>query len=165
MKTDAISLLTKQHAEARELLAALAKTTDRGVKTRTELLAKLRTALTAHMSIEEEIFYPAYKQAAERKKDQHLFYEALEEHRAAKKVLKDLRHADPASVAFGGKAKVLKELVEHHADEEEKEMFPIARDLMPKEQLSELGARMQERLEQIENGRAWDRDGTQTQSA
>jgi hemerythrin-like domain-containing protein len=157
MSKNAIQLLTEQHKEARELLAELSKTTDRGVKTRTELLDKLRQALTGHMMIEEEIFYPAYKQAVDRKKDKRLYYEAQEEHRAAKHVLKDVLRADPASLAFGGKVKVLEELIEHHADEEEKDMFPLAREVLSKEELAVLGARMAERLEQINGGRAWDR--------
>ncbi len=165
MAEDAISLLTKQHQEARKLLDALTNTTDRGVKIRTELTANLKTALTGHMLIEEEIFYPAYKEAVARKKDERRYYEAQEEHKAAKRVLKDLLHTDLASLAFGGKAKVLKELVEHHADEEEEEMFPIAREVMSKDELLELGTRMHERFSQIEDGRAWDRDAAQTPHA
>src|SRR5688572_22061299 len=128
MALDAIALLKAQHKSARELLKALVATTDRGVKTRKELLAKIQSELSQHMAIEEEIFYPEFKRAVETKKDKRLYYEAQEEHKAAKKVLKDIVHADPATVAFGGKVKVLMELVEHHIEEEEQEMFPKARE-------------------------------------
>jgi hypothetical protein len=79
-----------------------------------------------------------------------MFFEALEEHRAAGDlVLPDLLRTDVSSDQFGGRAKVLKELVEHHADEEEKEMFPRAKALMDKAQLRELGERMATRKAEL----------------
>ncbi len=157
MPQDAISLLKQQHKSTQETLMALTNTTERGIKIRHELLAKLRSELTQHMLLEEEIFYPAFKAAVERKKDKRLYYEAHEEHKAAKAVLKDLARADASSVAFGAKAKVLKELIEHHVEEEENEMFPRAREAFTKQELVELAERMQARKQAIENGRAWDR--------
>ncbi|MET0227023.1 MAG: hemerythrin domain-containing protein, partial [Dokdonella sp.] len=97
-------------------------------------------------TIEEEIFYPAFKEAAKIADDRTMYFEALEEHRAAGDlVLPDLLATDPAADNFSGRAKVLKELVEHHADEEEKEMFPRARKLLSKSELAELGSRMEAR--------------------
>lgn len=156
MSQDAIALLKQQHESARETFEALSHTTERGIKIRHELLAKLRSELTQHMLIEEEIFYPAFKAAVERKKDKRLYYEAQEEHKTAKAVLKDLVRSDPASVAFGAKAKVLKELIEHHIEEEEQEMFPRAREALSKEELVELAERMEVRRQAIEHGRSWD---------
>jgi hypothetical protein len=60
----------------------------------------------------------------------------------------DLEKTDPGSVEFGGRAKVLKELVDHHADEEE-ELFRTARKLFSKDELKELGERMQQRKEEL----------------
>ena len=157
MAQDAIALLKAQHKTARELLKALVATTDRGVKTRKELLAKIQSELTQHMLIEEEIFYPEFKLAVETKKDKRLYYEAQEEHKAAKKVLKDIVHSDPATVAFGGKAKVLMELIEHHIEEEEEEMFPKAREAFSKQELVEIAQRMETRRQAIEAGRTWER--------
>jgi hemerythrin superfamily protein len=147
---DAIRLLKEDHATVRKLLAELADTTSRGVKTRTELLEKIAAELEAHTTIEEEIFYPAFKEAGEKSDDAKLYFEALEEHRAAGDlVLPDLLKTDVGSDQFGGRAKVLKELVEHHADEEEKEMFPRAKELLGKERLEELGEAMQARKQQL----------------
>lgn len=157
MAKNAISFLKEQHAETREHLEALTATTDRGVKTRARLLAQIESELQHHMQLEEEIFYPAFKEAVERKKDKTLFYEAKEEHEAAKKVLRDLVRADAATLAFGGKAKVLQELVEHHIKEEEDEMFPIAKKVLSAEELNTLGERMMNRKKQLESGRSWDR--------
>ncbi|MEO7324099.1 MAG: hypothetical protein ABIW82_04645 [Dokdonella sp.] len=62
-----------------------------------------------------------------------MYFEALEEHRAAGElVLPDLIGSDPGSEQFSSRAKVLKELVEHHASEEEKDSFPVHANLFPK---------------------------------
>ncbi|HET7925820.1 MAG TPA: hemerythrin domain-containing protein [Rhodanobacteraceae bacterium] len=147
---DAIALLKKDHAEVRELLGELAETTSRGVKKRAELLEEIAAKLKAHTTIEEEIFYPAFKDAGEKSDDDKMYFEALEEHRAAGDlVLPDLLKTNPASEQFSGRAKVLKELVEHHADEEEKDMFPRAKKLLSKDELAELGARLEARKEEL----------------
>jgi hemerythrin-like domain-containing protein len=104
--------------------------------------------LETHTTLEEEIFYPAFRDASPAKDDQTMYYEALEEHNAAKLVLADLERADPATPSFGGKAKVLKELVLHHAKEEERDMFPAARKHLSKKELVDLGSRMAVRRRQ-----------------
>ena len=147
---DAITLLKQGHAKVRGLLAELADTTNRAEKTRTDLLGKIATEIKVHATIEEEIFYPAFKAASEKADDGKMFFEALEEHRAAGDlVLPDLLDTDVHSDQFGGRAKVLKELIEHHADEEEKDMFPRARELMDKAQLVALGERMTQRKAEL----------------
>ena len=150
---NAIQLLKEDHAKVRKLLSELAETTPRGVKTRSELLEKIATELRVHSKIEEEIFYPALRAAAKTREDQTMYFEALEEHRAAGElVLPDLEKTDVASDKFSGRAKVLKELVEHHAGEEEKEMFPRARELLSADELKELGARMEQRKQELLSG-------------
>jgi hemerythrin-like domain-containing protein len=143
---DAITLLKDDHKKVKALLTELADTTNRAQKTRAELLAKIATEIEVHTTIEEEIFYPAFKAAGEKSDDAKMFFEAKEEHRAAGDlVLPDLLKSDVTSDQFGGRAKVLKELIEHHADEEEKEMFPRARELLDRDVLVQLGERMQAR--------------------
>jgi hemerythrin superfamily protein len=147
---DALSLLKDDHKEVRALLGELAETTNRAEKTRTELLAKIAKELEVHTQIEEEIFYPAFKKAGKNSDDNKMFFEAMEEHRAAGDlVLPDLLKTGVTSDQFGGRAKVLKELVEHHADEEEKEMFPRARALLGKDALAELGERLAARKQEL----------------
>lgn len=161
---NAIAFLKTQHDEMKDLLASLATTTDRGVKTRRELLSKIDVQLRQHMQLEEEIFYPEFKNAVERKKDKKLYFEAKEEHHVARGVLHDLRSADPASLAFGGKVNVLKELVEHHIHEEESEMFPIAKDLFTADELKELGTKMATRQRALAAGYSWDRSAVAAHS-
>ena len=147
---DAITLLKNDHEEMRGLLGQLEETTTRALKRRRELIADIEAKLKAHTTIEEEIFYPAFKKAGEKSDDDKMYFEALEEHRAAGDlVLPDLVKTDPASDKFSGRAKVLKELVEHHADEEEQEMFPRARKLLSKDELTQLGQRLEARKEQL----------------
>lgn len=63
---NAIDLLKKDHETVKGLLERLSSTTERGVKTRVELLHKIEQELMVHTDIEEEIFYPAYKEAGKK---------------------------------------------------------------------------------------------------
>jgi hemerythrin superfamily protein len=147
---NAIQLLKDDHKKVRGLLAELESTTARGTKKRTQLLSTIGKELRVHTKIEEEIFYPALREAGEKSDDEKMYFEALEEHRAAGElVLPDLEKTAPDSEKFSGRAKVLKELVEHHADEEEKEMFPRARKLLSAAELNSLGARMAARKREL----------------
>ena len=147
---NAIQLLKQDHKTVRELLAELESTTKRASKRRAELVAKLAQEIDVHTRIEEEIFYPAFKEAGDKSDDAKLYFEAKEEHRAAgEMVLPDLLKTAPDSEEFSGRAKVLKELIEHHAREEEREMFPRARELFSAGELRELGERMLERKQAL----------------
>ncbi len=154
-RPNAIDLLKADHREVEGLLDDLVATTTRGIKTRRDLLTRISLLLKAHVAIEEEIFYPAFKQAGDGKDDSKMFFEALEEHRAAGDlVLPDLLDTAPETENFSGRAKVLRELVTHHADEEEKEMFKRARQLMEREELQKLGESMAARKKEfLANGR------------
>ncbi len=134
----------------RDLLGELVDTTKRAAKKRGELLAKIRRELLVHVQLEEEIFYPAFRDA-DGSEHQKIFFEAKEEHRAVVQlVLPDLEQTEPTTEEFSGRAKVLKELIEHHADEEEKDMFPKARKALGRSRLSELGEQMQQRRRELE---------------
>jgi hemerythrin superfamily protein len=147
--TDAISILQEQHREVRKLLDELSSTTTRAEKTRARLLPELETRLRGHMRIEEEILYPAFREAAENEKEQQMFFEALDEHRAAEMELDELCKQEVTDVRFSAKAKVLKDMVEHHVQEEEKCLFPKLRELFTKDELSDLGTKMLERFQAV----------------
>ncbi len=140
---NAIELLKDDHKTVKAILQRLGETTERAVKTRSELLQKIEIELLVHTTLEEEIFYPAY-QAAGGKEQAVMSSEAREEHRTVDAlVLPDLKQTAPSSIEFSGRAKVLKELLEHHIEEEEKEMFPQAAKLLGKQKLQELGEQME----------------------
>jgi hemerythrin-like domain-containing protein len=147
MPKDAVTLLKEDHARARKLLAQLESA--RGPSRRKDLLERVAEEITLHTTLEEEIFYPAFHDAASRKSDDVKYFEALAEHNVVRIVIPDLRMTDAASDAFPAKAKVLKELVEHHAEEEEKELFPRARTLLGAEALARLGARLRARKTEL----------------
>jgi hemerythrin superfamily protein len=151
-KINAIDLLTKDHANVRELLDTLAATKARGAQKRATLFAKIDQELKAHATIEEEIFYPAYREAAKKHDDVKLFFEATEEHALVDIVLGALEAGDPSTEEYGAKCKVLKDLVEHHAEEEEEMMFPRAKKLLGRVRLLELGAEMRSRKDQLLTG-------------
>ena len=136
---DAIALLKEDHTKVRALLGRLEETSERAAGQREKLLATIERELKIHTKIEEDIFYPAFREAAEKKNDKELYFEAVEEHHVVDMVLPEIKATAVASDEFGAKAKVLKDLVEHHAEEEEKEMFPRARKLMNRDELLRLG--------------------------
>lgn len=139
---NAIDLLKADHEKAKGILSQLSESTDRAVKKRTELLEKLELEVSIHTQLEEQILYPAYK-AAGGKAEAEMYYEAKEEHRTVDSlVLPDLKGTDPTSPEFAGRVKVIKELLEHHIEEEETDMFPHAKKILGKAKLDELGDQM-----------------------
>ena len=136
---DAISLLEDDHERMRGLLRELEQTTEKTATRREKLLATIEQELRVHTRIEEDVFYPAFFDAARTGNDKELYYEAVEEHHVVDLVLPEIKGTDPKGAPFAAKAKVLKDLVEHHAEEEEEEMFPRARKLMERERLVGLG--------------------------
>ena len=139
---DAITLLKADHDRMRDLLTQLESTTERGVKTRTELFATIKGELTVHEVIEEEIFYPELK-AHPKAKD--IVLEGYEEHHVVDLVMGELENLPVDDEAWGAKAVVMKENVEHHMEEEEGEMFKQARSVFDQAELEDLGQRMEDR--------------------
>ena len=140
---NAIELLVQDHEKLKKLLEQISSTTERAGKTRTDLLAQIEAEVLSHTRIEEEIFYPAYREASD-KEGVKMFHEAVEEHRAVGElVLPDLLKTQPDTVQFSGRIKVLKELLEHHIEEEESEMFPDAKEVLKAEELNRLGQEME----------------------
>ena len=142
---DAIALLKKDHEKVRGLLGQLEKSSG---ERHDKLLAQVEQELKVHTQIEEEIFYPAYRDATEKKSDRKLYFEAVEEHHVVDMVMPEANDGG-STEELQAKAKVLKDLVEHHADEEEKEMFPRARKALDREELLELGERIRQRKEEL----------------
>ena len=139
---DAISLLKADHVKVKGILRELEPTTERALKTRTELFSKLKTELTVHEIIEEEIFYPALK---EHPKAKDIVLEGYEEHHVVDTVMAELEDLPVDDESWGAKAKVMKENVEHHMEEEEGEMFQKARQVFDRDELEALGTRMERR--------------------
>jgi len=136
---DAITLLKHDHDKVKKLLTELESTTERGVKTRSELFATIKGELTVHEMIEEEIFYPELK-AHPKAKD--IVLEGFEEHHVVDLLMAELESLDVSDETWGAKAIVMKENIEHHIEEEEGEMFTKARQVFDRDELNDLGERM-----------------------
>jgi hemerythrin-like domain-containing protein len=139
---DAIKLLKADHDKVKRLLTELESTTERGLKIRAELFSTIKGELTLHEIVEEEIFYPELKSHPKAK---DIVLEAYEEHNVVDRLMKDLEELPVDDEKWGAKAKVMKENIEHHIEEEEGEMFKQARQVFDADELEDLGARMEKR--------------------
>jgi iron-sulfur cluster repair protein YtfE (RIC family) len=137
---DAFELLKQDHEKVSGIFEKLEPTTERGLKTREELFTQLKQELDVHAAIEEEIFYPAIKDADE---THEITLEAYEEHAVVKQLLAELDSDPKDTEEWKAKLTVLQENVEHHVEEEEDEMFPKARKVLSEEQIEQLGTRME----------------------
>jgi hemerythrin-like domain-containing protein len=144
---NAFQLLKEDHQKVDSIFQQLEPTTERAEKTRTELFAKLRDELDIHTRVEESVFYPAIKQAAETRE---MVFEGLEEHHVVKLLLKELESLPVDTEQWTAKLKVLKENVEHHVEEEEQEMFQKARQVLDEDEINQLGAQMEEMKKQLQ---------------
>jgi hemerythrin superfamily protein len=132
----ATALLKKQHRKVEGMFATLEK--GKGKGDLSAVLGQLANDLAAHMAIEQTIFYPAVG-----KIDPELVGESYQEHAIAELALKRLLETTIDDATFAPKVTALKELILHHVEEEEKELFPAVEKKMGSEELDTLGARMQ----------------------
>jgi hemerythrin superfamily protein len=139
---DAIQLLKDDHKKVEKIFSDLENKRD----DRRALFPELDRELTIHAEIEEKIFYPAAKEA---EPTRDLVLESIEEHKQIKMVLADLEQTDMRTAEWAADLKVLKEDVMHHVGEEENELFPKIKKILSKEQLEDLGTRMEEMKMQL----------------
>ena len=138
MAADILKTLKDEHDQLRDLFEQMEKTTERAEKGRLDLLEKIKQGLIPHAVWEEEVFYPAFKERADRD-GLKSHAEAIAEHRAVElRVLPDLEAASPTTTEFAGRAKVLGEFVDHHAKEEESTMFKMARSMFNTEERAQM---------------------------
>jgi hypothetical protein len=124
-RSDAISLLKADHREVEGWFEQFEKT--RSDEKKSDLAAKICTALKVHTAIEEEIFYPAFLEATEEKDIHH---EAEVEHNGAKNLIAEIEASGPEDDYYDAKVSVLSEMIKHHVKEEEQRegMFAKARE-------------------------------------
>lgn len=138
---DAIALLTADHKKVKGMFSQFSKLKDEGSdEEKSDLVTDICNELKIHTTIEEEIFYPAVRQAI---KDSDLMDEALVEHAGAKDLVAQLEGMDTKDDLYDAKVTVLGEQINHHVKEEEGEMFPKAK--RAKLDTANLGAKMLKR--------------------
>jgi len=144
---DVILLLTDDHREVKELFHEYESAGERAHKRKQRIVEQVFHALQAHTRVEEEIFYPAVQAKADHEGEE-LVAESRQEHHVVDVLMSEMQTLEPDNPEYEAKFKVLMENVEHHAKEEEKEMFPLAKQRL-RDELKELGERMQQRKDEL----------------
>jgi hemerythrin superfamily protein len=145
---NALKLLETQHRQVDELFEEFESAGEGAKKTQERLCREISDALAIHSEIEEKIFYPEVKEASSDVED--LLRESVEEHLSVKRLIADIMEKGIDDENFAARMKVLKEQVEHHVEEEEKELFPKVKKSCDAETLEEMGERMQELADDLE---------------
>jgi hemerythrin superfamily protein len=145
-KMDAIGMLTADHKKVQKAFKDFEKLKKGGNKRgKSDIVRQTCADLTVHTTIEEEIFYPAARQAI---KDMDVMDEAAVEHAGAKELIAQLESMQPGDDLYDAKFTVLGESVNHHIREEQNEMFPKVRKT--KLDLNALGEQMAQRRTELE---------------
>jgi hypothetical protein len=150
-KNDAVDLLDADHIAVKKMFTEFRKLSeeDAPADERKALAEKICMELTVHAEIEEQIFYPAARDAIN---DDELLNEAEVEHASAKDLIAQITAMDAEEELFDAKVIVLGEYIDHHVEEERNEMFPKARksDMDLKGMVAELKALKEELLANYE---------------
>src|SRR4051812_32837516 len=142
---DAVKLLKDDHKKVKDLFRQFEKA--RSDDRKKAIAEEVFHELEVHAAIEEEMFYPAAKEKAD-KEGKELVAEAVEEHHVVKVLIGELQQMREVNEQFEAKFTVLIENVEHHIEEEEKEMLPDAKKALGDE-IEALGDRMERRKSQL----------------
>ena len=139
---NAVRLLTADHREVKALFQQYQEFVDHDAEDdeKQTLAEQICAMLTVHAQIEEEVFYPAAREAL---KEPDLIDEATVEHASVKELIAQLQDGDPSDELYDARVKVLGEYVDHHVKEEEGELFAQAR--RAKLDMEALGQKLMER--------------------
>jgi len=143
-----LKLLKKDHQTVNSIFKRLEMTSNRASKTKLKLFHQVRAELEAHAMVEEEIVYTPMR---EDRKAHDQILEAYEEHNLVRQLLDELTILSMDDERWDAKLSVLKEMVEHHVEEEEKTMFKHVERRFDAEDLEHLGDAFQTRKEEWEN--------------
>lgn len=135
---DAIAVLKADHRTVSELFEKFSGLGVRAHKTREATVARIITELSVHAGIEETVLYPAVRDRFAAS-DEPQVLEALEEHHLVKSVLRELEGMSSTDERYTAKVTVLQELVDHHVEEEEQELFKQVRQEFTRSELVQLG--------------------------
>lgn len=137
---NAVDMLLGHHEQIRSLFEQIEGLSRRPSRKKEQLVGELITILSKHGEIEEQVFYPAIQSEVEGQTDE--VDESMEEHHAAKYLLRELEGLSSDAARYDMKVHVLKEYMIHHLEEEEEDMFPAVREALSEERLREIGGGM-----------------------
>jgi len=135
----AVEMLEADHRKVRELFQRYEAAGNPDAKQ--QFAEQIFVELETHAQLEERVFYPAFEEAADEEGKQ-LVEEARHEHAEVKTLIEELRDLDDDET-FDDQFRELMDNVEHHVQEEEAEMFPLAEKLLA-ERTAELAEEMQD---------------------
>ena len=145
---DACDLLDADHVAVKHLFVEYARLAMSGADDaggRQALARRICDELTVHARIEEEIFYPALRQAA----PADLLEEARAEHQEAKELIAQIEQLPAAGPEMDAVVTRLAQAIEHHVKEERDGLFTKARST-PQLDLVALGQQLQERQQELQ---------------
>jgi hemerythrin-like domain-containing protein len=146
---DAISILKAQHKKVKAAFKQFDNLIDESPEEAYQIGQQIIGDLTMHAFIEEKVFYPTMMKALGSDEDnKDLLNESKEEHHVVHVLLTELANMRPGQERYKAKMTVLKELVQHHVDEEETELFPEARSVVSRKVMAEIGEAMLELMDQ-----------------
>jgi hemerythrin-like domain-containing protein len=135
---DVLSIIKKEHREVSNLFEQ-AKKCEPGDERIVELANEIQTKLSTHLKIEERLFYAPLRKRAEDQDELVDMFEAYTEHEAARSLMTMLSTGRKGDEQFKAELQVLGESVKHHVEEEESQVFGIARQIMDKAELEAVG--------------------------
>lgn len=141
---EATTLLRRQHEQVIQKFKQFEKSHSEAQ--RRKLFIEIADALAAHTTIEEKLFYPTVYRGEDL---QDLLLEAVEEHLSAKRLISDLLMMEVSDEMFAPKVKVLRDIIEHHVEEEHEEIFPLVKKMLSRGELTSLGEEMEEMFDQL----------------
>lgn len=145
--TDAYSLLQEDHKRVQKIFKQFEKLDREDSEAMREMVETACAELELHAQLEEELFYPALREAGDEEKS-HLLDEAEVEHDSAKQLIAQLRELQPDDPRYAATFTVLGEYVNHHIEEEEGDIFKLAKKA--KLDAEALGEAIAERKQQMQ---------------
>lgn len=141
----AIALLKADHRQVEAWFEQFEKS--RSDQKKADLATRICQALRVHMTIEEEIFYPAFLEATG---DEDIHHEAEIEHAGATNLIAQIEESSPSDSHFDARVKVLSEMIKHHVKEEEMREGMFAKAKSSDMDLEQVGVQMTERKSELE---------------
>lgn len=146
---DVFKLLKEDHKEVKQLFKKIEDSSDGAIKTREKTYKELMRELMVHARVEERIVYPRLREI---EKLEDTVKEGIEEHHVAEQLMEEIAQMAASDEQWMAKVSVLKEMVEHHVEEEEKELFPKASKELDKDEIEELGQVVEEEKKDMLGG-------------
>ncbi|HEY4135276.1 MAG TPA: hemerythrin domain-containing protein [Alphaproteobacteria bacterium] len=131
-----LKALKSDHVAVKAILADILKTTERAEKKRKTLFDKFKAEIVAHSRAEEIVVYERLKSI---KEDRDTILEGYEEHYLVDKLIAEIERLSPSDEVWTAKVTIVKEMLEHHIEEEEKEIFSMLRKEFDPDSLNTFG--------------------------